>query len=965
MKSIVRYCSDTDYMTLFHLSSLLTELNFERAQLVGSNKYFFSQLLPQSKANETEEDASSDSTFFEYDSPDGPAPKASSGSSCFVFPAHAKNQAKSTPSNRNQKCFIVNQFDQRKLDLYIFSRIIQGKIDEPAKKYDAAVFCKHLRGLLSNDDRFGVEEKLELLKNLCKALLHYVVQRSHGQPHDRQCSYEMLFNIIDEFEAVNVDFVFYLVTDLNMSIYFFDYLFALNPAEIDLVVGKYVELFNRVLIHQNTEVLRPEHFLECIYSNSQIFQLNITFSICLIRMMFQYRDCRESVVGHGANLVKLIESLKKASITNDVSVGFMIFDNLRLYNFVLEQFLSGVVEVGSKQAGLLSRTIPNSQLKSIFIRPLSVLKDEHLVNVFNDCSKTVASLIAANLFEDRCSGALTKTERDFVRLVQRNNQELASVWQCVKKFFSNCDVSFEVYEFIGDDAKDDQRSEAAPRGYLQDYVENERAGYLFLVYAVVQNLDYRKVQQLVAHLNLELLVHPKICYIFADMASLKQDQTAFYAEVLKKLVVQIREPEVLRSYVNLHFKQFGFKQLEAINLHRKREFFNKADAKCARKLREELIKSVLLDPLQTMYHLINIPLLSNRNLLSHICDLLCKEFYSLCTFKLTADVYEVSFLTSLIHHKTQNLDYAELEWLSYFVKYLAFVAHSSGLHGLVEIEHLILISIQHDNLADIGLLKRKIYFLHTLFDLNDIFKNKLKRIQEKRTPFIIYMVQCLDRFWLDVRSKIYTLQILKRLIAMFTGKFSEKQDAWAKSKLEKLENKLVGFYIAGLFEDELIGAINKDCLTDLLFLCTIDEKYYFGKELERHKIDGSLKRSTVELCLRFVRDHLQVFTPKEHVNLFSFLVEFIPLSDLMAEYMNSSIRARSANGIEAVNQIVKSTFFKPSKLHDYVKADENYSKQFKIFHDSIHEVQDTIFEFYDEAKFSNFLIELKKFVEQY
>lgn len=81
--------------------------------------------------------------------------------------------------------------------------------------------------------------------------------------------------------------------------------------------------------------------------------------------------------------------------------------------------------------------------------------------------------------------------------------------------------------------------------------------------------------------------------------------------------------------------------------------------------------------------------------------------------------------------------------------------------------------------------------------------------------------------------------------------------------------------------------------------------------------------------------------------------------------MNSSIRARSANGIEAVNQIVKSTFFKPSKLHDYVKADENYSKQFKMFHDSIHEVQDTIFEFYDEAKFSNFLIELKKFVEQY
>lgn len=952
MKSIVRYCSDTDYMTLFHLSSLLTELNYERAQLVGSNKYFFSQLLPPNKANQAEEDAGSDSTFFEYDSFDAKAPakkNASSGSSCFAFPALVQKPA-TKPTASDRRCFIVNQFDQSKLDLYIFTRMIRSKTDEPAKKYDAAAFCQHLKELLTNDDRFSVEEKLELLKNLCKALLHYVVQRN--QPHDRQCSFEMLFKIIDEFRVVNLDFVFYLVTDLNMSVYFFDYLFALNATEIELVIGKYLELFNR--IHQNTaEVPRPEQHMECIYSNSQIVQLNVTFSICLIRLMFECRDRRENVVAHGTNLVKLIESLKKASTTNDVPVGFMVFDILRLYNFVLEQFLSGVVEVAAKQTGLLSRNIPINQLKSIFVRPLNVLKDEHLLDVFNDCSKTVASLIDVNRFEGRCS-TLSKTERDFVRLVQRNNQELASIWKCVKKFFSNCDV-------IGNE-ENDRRSEAAPRGYLLDYVENERAGYLFLVYAAVQGMDYRKIQQLVTQVDLDLLVHPKICYIFAHMAYLKQEQTVFYAEVLKKLVVKIREPNVLCTYVNLHFKQFGFKQLEAIDLHRKREFFNKADAKCASKLREELIKSALLDPLQTMYHLINIPLLSNRNLLVHICNLLCKEFYSLCTFKLTVDVYEMRFLTSLIHNKMQSLDYAELEYLSYFVKYLAFIASSSNLPDLVEIENLILISLLHDNLADVDLLKKKVYFLHTLFDLNDIFKGKLKRVHEKRTPFIIYMVQCLDRFWMDVRSKAYTLAILRRLIAMFNGPFNEKQEAWVKSKLDKLENKLVGFYIAELFEDELIGSIRPDRLTDLLFLCTINEKYYFGKELESHKVDGRLKSKTVHVCLKFIRGHLEVFTPNEHVNLFNFLVEFISLSDLMAEYVSSSIRTRSTNGIEAINQIVKCTFYKRSKLHEYLKADESYSKQFQKFYENINEAQDAIFEFYDEAKFSNFLIELKKFV---
>lgn len=591
----------------------------------------------------------------------------------------------------------------------------------------------------------------------------------------------------------------------------------------------------------------------------------------------------------------------------------------------------------------------------IFIQPVAVLKDENLLSVFNDCYKTITSLVAGNQFEKQCTNTLSKHERDFVRLAQANNQELISAWACVKPFFSNCDISFEAYEFVKD-----EKDPVACRNYVLDYVENERPGYLFLVYAVVKNEDHKKVQHMIAQIDLELLVHPKICYIFADMACLKQDLTPFYAKILKLLIVRLREPEVLQSYVNLHFKQFHFKQLEAINLHQKREFFNKADAKCADKLREELIKSVLLDPLQTMYHLINIPLLSNRNLLSHICHLLCKEFYSLCTFKLTIGYYEVSFLTSLIHNKMQNLDYAELEWLGYFVKYLSFVTHSNGLPGLVEIENLILISIHNDNLNDVGLLSKKIYFLHTLFDLTDIFKIKFNLITKKMAPFIIYMVQCLDRFWLDVRSKIYTLQILRKLIAMFAGKFSEKRDTWARSKLSGLENKVVSFYISGLFEDELAGEINKDCLTDLLFLCAIDSKYHFDGELEKHMApDGTLQRSTVELIRAFVRDHLQVFMPDEHVNLFSFLVDYMPLAELLTEYIDSSIRLRSSNGIEAINQIVKSMFFKNSKLHEFAKADGHYADQFKMFYESIQSVQDTIFEFYDEPKFSNFLIELK------
>ena len=962
MKSIVRYCSDCDYMSLFHLSSLLTELNFERAQLIGSNKYFFSELLPPDTGTESE-DASSISTFFDYDSPGEPCQneRSSSDSDCHRFLDRFRSSKAS--SDRNQKCFNVNHLDQTKLDLYIFSRLIRNESDESAKKYDAAKFCKDLRRLMSNCDRFGVQEKLELLKNLSRSLLHYVVQRSGLQQHDHQCSYEMLFNIIDEFGLIDIDFVLYLVTDLNMSIYFFGYLFDLSQAEIGLVLNKYIALFDRVFANQNTAVLRSEQFPEFIYSKGQIFQLNVTFSICLIKKMFQSRDCKETVVEHGENLLKLIESLKNAATTNDVSIGSMIFHNLRLYNFVLEQLLNGVIEVGSKQVGLITKKIPNNQLKSIFVRPLSVLKDESLLSVFNDCSKTITLLIDANLFRDRCTDALTKSEHDFVQMAQHNNQELVGAWNCVKKFFSNCDISFEVYEFIKDEP---DSGSAVYRGYVHDYIENERPGYLFLIYALVQNEDHRKIQQLIAQTNLELLVNPKTCYIFAYMAFLKQEKTSFYAEVLKKLIVRLREPEVLRAYVNLHFKQFHFKQLEAINLHQKREFFNKADAKCADKLREELIKSVLLDPLQTMYHLISIPLLSNRNLLSHICDLLYKEFYSLCTFKLTVDVYEVSFLTSLIHNKMQSLDYAELEWLCYFVKYLAFVTSSNGIHDLVEIENLILITILNDNLADVDLLKKKIYFLHTLFDLNDIFKTKFKRFNDKMAPLIIYMVQCLDRFWLDVRSKVYTLKILRKLTAMFAVKFSGKREAWARCKLSTLENRIVAFYISELFEDELIGDINKDRLTDLLFLCAIDEKYNFGPELEKHKSsDGALRKSTIELIRSFVRDHLQVFTPKEHVNLFSFLVDHMPLADLMIEYINTSIRLRLVDGIEAINQIVKSTFFKRSKLHEFAKADSEYAKQFKQFYDSINEVQNTIFEFYDEPKFANFLIELKKFCEQY
>lgn len=948
-KNVIKYCSENDYMDLFHLSSILAELDLMKDQTNELNQYFFTNLLNMNEnLDKKDHSISSDSILSDY-------------SNDMIDDEFVKNTSYCETNDANLKNEIVKQLsiikDQR-VNTNVCKEIVKDQSNDEhinsidTLKYSAYHFCNDLRSLLSEDRNFNCDHKL--LNNLCKCLIHYVLKQNKLHDLNKNCTFELLFNIIDRLQ-IDFNFVFYVVSDFEMGNEFFNYLFELKQSSTNSVVEIYYRLFDQFLKQSVIDELDLSNYYK--YSSEQIFELNITFSMGLIKLLIQNRNDYRLVDKYILMLSELVESIKNSK----AKIDLVFYEKLRLYNFLIKIFLDTIIEIGAKSVGLLPKNPKTSELTSIFISSFK-LQDKNFVKVFKSCHAIIESIFITDLSSKPFELYLNSSER--IQLMQENNKELINVWTFLKKFYREFEVCFDAHEYLTTNRTDNTIK--SDENYVYNYIKNEKNGYLFLAYAFIESQDTKVVKQLINQLDLNLLVDPRICYIFSECAFIHQE-TSFYSDMFIKLISRITNPDLLQTYTNLHFKHFGFKKLATIDMNSKHEFFNKADAKCTKALRDELIRSTLVDPLQTIFHVINYCLMSNKNLISFICEMLCKEFYSLCTFKLIKDKYEVNFITSLIHFKMQRLEYDEMESLCYFVKYLAFIANSNNVTELAELEKMILITIQDENLDQSELLKKKVYFVHTMFELNKIFEINFIQIGKLILPFILYILQCLDKFWTDdIQLKIYTLDILNYLKKNYGQKLTEKQAKWIKSKKLKLDNKMVIFYISDMFENELNDLINSDDLNQLLYLCAIDKRFNFSKDFEKHKYENSLTKSTISLIRNFISENLSILTHREHINLFNFLIDYVPMIELFDEYITKGCETQSKHAIEVINQITRTILFKKSKLHDLISTDESkYVAQLEQFYKNLNDVKEQIAKFYDLPKYENFLIEVQKFVHKY
>lgn len=935
----IRYCSNEEYTILSDLSCIFTELNIQRSTLMNDDDYL---TLLNSIVNDK-------SVFDGIQSPNSPNSES--------LPASIQSM------DKNQQCeYRINkstgdsnektESTVHKPMASISERLNEVKRIDPIK-YDVKVFTHDLKSLIASYTKFDVNYKIELLKSICKCLFHYFLTKSRLHPPSEKCSYELLFYLIEQLGIVDFAFCLDVISDLNLYDDLFDNLFELNSSRINSIIDVYFELLDQRSTTNLQIEDQPSSQLNC--GGEQRFQLNATFAISLMKMIFLNKNHSELVKKYTRLLAKLTKSIE---FCDDVPAKHVAYELLRMYGFLIEQFLNESIGCASRSVGLQSKFKPGQKLCSPCTQ-LAKLDDKDLLNAFTICYKSITSLFESKNFHGELLDDLPRSVYERIFLQQVYNGEMIKVWQCIKKFLNECDINLISYEFLTDAKSVD----ANGQDFLFDYLDKQKNGYLFLAYCFIKSQDIKIVKDVIGCLDAKIFTHPKICFLLAERAFVEMNKGVFFADLLKTLVINLNDQSAIRAYLDFHFKHFGFNKLAPIDIVKIREVLNKVDTISFKSLKDEIIKMALVDPLQVMFHLLNFSTLNNPALLELVSALLNEEFRSICTFEVYVGGLFINFLTSLISYKIKTFDYGDLEVLSLFMKYVLIQTDSNKTDELIQLDKLMFTLIEDENLEDIDVLKKKTYFLHIIINLFETLKVNLKMIDKQQLPPIIfYLLQITDRFWKDMKFKIYSLDLLyhfKKLI----DKFGRKEQDWLRTQLN-FDHKTVCFYVSDLFDDQLNELIDYDNLNELLYLRAMDERSdYAYKYLEGKKIDDEISNDTKERIRDFLIENQEALTLNEQLNLFYFLIDYLPALELLIGCINYACRNQIAYPVEVVNMIIKNSLYKKSKLLDLIKQDRKYLNEIEQFYNHLAERRLEICAFYQQAKLNNMIIELKKFVD--